>query len=243
MSATSRFPMNGVKVRDLAIAAACSLGASTACLSPPPAGGAATPAAPAAAEPAAAGAPSAPVAAGSQTALWNGEDAAAGKSWADCDKKDAGCKATLTVAEGEGSKGSNALKLHGEGPGWQGCGWNWHGWWPENAGTDITGYDTFTISVKVTGASKEKTPQASGINVSLRCSKDKKTSADAALGKYVATAADGQWHEVTIPLNDFFGGKGAECDAHTAWEFGVGTWSGTEMNYDILIDDVAVKKK
>jgi hypothetical protein len=244
MSATSRLSMDGIKLRDLTLAAACSLGASTACLCPPCAAPGATTAA---ATPAAEAAPAAaggggPVASGTQTMIWDGEEAAAGMSWASCDKEGK-CKATLAIAQGEGANGTNALKLHGEGEGWQGGGWNWHGWWPENAGTDISGFDNLTLSVKVAGASKEKTPQATGINFTFGCSKDKKNSADANLGKYAATAADGQWHEVTIPLKDFFDGKGAECDARTAWEIRVSSWAGTEMNYDILLDNIAVKKK
>ena len=50
-------------------------------------------------------------------------------------------------------------------------------------------------------------------------------------------------HEVSIPLQDFFGGKGAECDAHTAWEFRVGSWSGTPVNFDLVIDNLVVAKK
>lgn len=166
---------------------------------------------------------------------------AKGMSWASCDKKDE-CKATFVPAPGEGAAGTNGLKLHAEGPGWQGGGWNWFGWYPENAGTDLSGYDDLKFSIKVSGA-KDKVPNAGGISLAFGCSKDKKTSADAALGKYAATAADGQWHEVSIPLKDFFEGKGAECDARTAWEIRVSSWSGTPVNFDIVIDDVAVAKK
>jgi hypothetical protein len=222
------------------------LAGAAGCLCPPcaagPANTAAAPAPATATESAAPAPASEPVASGGKEVIWDGEDVTRGQGWASCDKEGK-CKATLAPSTGEGAGGSNGLKLHGEGDGWQGGGWNWHGWYPENAGTDISGYDNLKFSIKITGADKSKTPQATGINLSFGCSKDKKNSADASLGKYAANAADGQWHEVSIPLLDFFGGKGAECDARTAWEFRVGSWSGTPVNFDLVLDNIVVAKK
>ncbi|MET0412207.1 MAG: hypothetical protein ABW217_12975 [Polyangiaceae bacterium] len=224
----------------LPIAGLGLIGAS-GCLCPPcavaPTAAASTPAV-ASAEPAATTA----VASGKRAVIWDGDEVSAGQSWASCDKEGA-CKATLAAAAGEGAGGTSGLKLHGEGPGWQGGGWNWFGWYPENAGTDISGYDELHFAIKITGKAKDKTPDASGINLAFGCSKDKKNSADASLGKYAAGAADGQWHEVKIPLQDFFGGKGAECDARTAWELRVSSWSGTAVDFDLTLDNVAVAKK
>jgi hypothetical protein len=174
--------------------------------------------------------------------LWDGDDVSAGMSWASCDKEGA-CKATFAAAAGEGASGTSGLRLHGEGPGWQGGGWNWFGWYPENAGSDISGYDELRFAVKISGKAKDKTPSAGGISLAFGCSKDKKNSADASLGKYAANAADGQWHDVSIPLSDFFGGKGAECDARTAWELRVSSWSGTPVDFDLVLDNVTVAKK
>jgi hypothetical protein len=225
-------------------AAGLALGGSSGCLCPPCEAGPTTAAAVTGSTAAAATdeAPAAAaVAGGSREVIWDGDDVAKGMSWASCDKEGA-CKATFAPAPGEGAKGSNGLKLHGEGAGWQGGGWNWFGWYPENGGTDLSGYDDLKFSVKVT-APKDKAPTAGGISLAIGCSKDKKTSADASLGKYAANGADGQWHEVSIPLKDFFDGKGAECDSRTAWEFRVSSWSQTPVSYDIVVDDVAVAKK
>lgn len=216
----------------------------TGCLCPPCAQGPATAAAPnstEAAPTAAAPAASAPAASGAKEVIWNGDDVTRGKSWANCDKAGE-CKATLAPAPGSGARGSNGLVLHGEGSGWQGGGWNWFGWWPENGGTDLSGYDDLVFTVKISAPAKDKGPNASGINLALGCSLDKKSSADASLGKYAANAGDGQWHEVRIPLKDFFSGKGAECDSRTAWEFRVGSWSGTPVAFDLVLDDISVVK-
>lgn len=238
--------IHGRRRSGLVIASCALLGAASGCLMPPPATapGAATSPAPVAGGNAAT-APSATTAApsdGSPTVIWDGEDKATGMSWASCDKEGA-CKSTLAAAPGEGANGTSGLKLHGEGPGWQGGGWNWFGWYPENAGTDISGYDELRFAIKITGKAKDKLPTAGGISLAFGCSKDKKNSADASLGKYAANAADGQWHDVSIPLQDFFGGKGAECDARTAWEIRVSSWSGTPVDFDLVLDNVQVAKK
>lgn len=225
-------------------AALTTLSLASGCLCPPCAAGpttaaASTGTATAAAAPAAATS----VAGGSREVIWDGDDVARGQGWASCDKEAEGCKSTFAPASGEGANSSTGLKLHGEGPGWQGGGWNWFGWWPENAGTDISGYDELSLDVKVTAPAKDKAPVADAINLSLGCSADKKNSADAPLGKYAANATDGQWHQVKIPLKDFFSGKGAECDARTAWEFRVGAWSAGPVNFDIVVDNIVVSKK
>jgi len=218
---------------------------SAGCLTPPPAGTAGA-AAPAAAAPAgndmAPAAAAAPATGNGVEVIWDGEDVTRGKGWASCDKAAEGCKVALAPTPGEGAGGTSGLKLHAEGPGWQGGGWNWFGWWPENAGTDLTAYDELTFSVKVTAPAKDKAPNAGGINLAFGCSLDKKSSENAPLGKYAANALDGSWHDVKIPLKDFFSGKGAECDAHTAWELRVGSWSGTPVNFDLVLDNIKVAK-
>ncbi|MEY4544910.1 MAG: hypothetical protein RL685_1105 [Pseudomonadota bacterium] len=232
---------DSVSLRFAPLAALLSVG----CLMPPPlpAEGAAAPAAAASTgAPAAAATAAASPSGSGKEVIWDGDDVTRGQGWASCDKEAEGCKSQLAPAPGEGAKGSSGLKLHGEGTGWQGGGWNWFGWWPENAGTDLTGYDELAFSVKVTAA-KDKAPTPGGINLTFGCSKDKKNSADAALGKYAADATDGAWHDVRIPLQDFFAGKGAECDPRTAWELRVSSWSGTPVHFDLVLDNITVEKR
>lgn len=228
------------------LASLTALLVTAGCLCPPCAAGPTVASAPASTSPAAAPATpgaSAPVASGQREVIWDGDEVARGQGWASCDKEAEGCKATLAPAPGAGVNGSSGLALHGEGPGWQGGGWNWFGWWPENAGTDLSGYDDLSFSVKVVAPEKDKSPTAGGISLAFGCSLDKKNSADASLGKYAANAIDGQWHEVKIPLADFFSGKGAECDARTAWEIRVSSWSASPVNFDLFLDDLSVVKR
>jgi hypothetical protein len=225
------------------LVAVAALFSSAACLAPPPPGAAAPAAPAAAAAPAPSGGAAAAAPAEGREVIWDGDDVSRGKGWASCDKQAEGCKVVFEPTPGAGANGSSGLKLHAEGPGWQGGGWNWHGWWPENAGTDLTVYDELSFSVKITADKKEQVPTVGGINLAFGCSLDKKTSENAPLGKYAANATDGAWHDVKIPLKDFFSGKGAECDSHTAWEIRVGSWSGTPVNYDLVLDNIRVEKK
>jgi hypothetical protein len=174
--------------------------------------------------------------------VWNGEDVGgSAKGWADCDKKPE-CKATLAPTPGVGHGGTTGLKFHGEGPGWIGMGWNWFGWYPDTAGTDVSGYNSVTFRIRIDAKSKELAPDPSGSAVALGCSKGKKNSGDGTLARYARDALDGQWHAVKIPLAHLMKGKGAEFDPKTAWEFRLSTWSGTPRNFDVYLDDIAFEK-
>jgi hypothetical protein len=180
---------------------------------------------------------------GSREVLWDGDVVARGQGWANCDKPAEGCKATLTPTPSVGAGGTSGLKLQAQGSGWQGGGWNWFGWWPENAGTDVSGYHELILALKITGAAPDKTPKAEAVSFALGCSVAKKSSLAVPLSKYASNAMDGQWHDVAIPLQDFFGGKGAECDARAVWELQVSVWSEAPVQFDLVLDNVALARR
>ncbi|MDP9002707.1 MAG: hypothetical protein M3O46_21670 [Myxococcota bacterium] len=148
----------------------------------------------------------------------------------------------MTKAGGAGVDGSVGIKFHGEGPGWIGMGWNWFGWYPETAGTDLTPYTNLTFQIRVEGKSAETAPDPGALSASLGCSKGKKNSADATIQKYAGDFADGKWHKVVIPLADLTAGSGAAFDRATAWEFRVSNWSGALRDFNIDVDDIAVEQ-
>ena len=171
--------------------------------------------------------------------IWDGDGAGAGaKGWADCAKKP-NCKATAAPAPGAGRNGTTGLKIHFEGPDWAGMGWNWFGWWPENAGTDISGYKNLKFWLKIESKAPELAPDLSALSVALRCSNGKKDSEAVPLKAFALDALDGQWHEVKIPLSEFTKGKGAAFDLRTAWEFNVNHWSGDPKHFEVIIDDIS----
>jgi hypothetical protein len=222
---------------------ACVLALSqAACLCPPCPGtaGAAAPAAAAAAEPAASKRGSSrPVP--NRLVIWDGDKVGAGQGWADCDKKP-GCKATVVKAAGAGMNGGAGLKFHGEGPGWLGMGWNWFGWYPETAGTDISQYTNLTFQIRLENKSPDAAVDPAAVTALLGCSRGKKSSADAAIQKYTADFADGQWHKVAIPIADLMSGAGAVFDPGTAWEFRMSEWSASPRDFTIYVDDIAAEK-
>lgn len=229
---------------DLAVIRALSAGALLslllpACLTPPPPGAAAPEAPPAPVSPS----PAANAAVGAEDGnIWDGDEhGAAAKGWQDCDKKP-GCQATLGPAPGVGFNNSVGLKFHGEGPGWIGGGWNWFGWWPQNAGTDISGFQLLSFHIRIDAKSADEAPDPGSLGVSIKCSSNpaKGQSRDASLVKYTKeNLIDGQWHELRIPLGDM---KKAEFDPKTAWEFVLSTWSPVPRNFNIYLDDIRFEK-
>jgi len=180
------------------------------------------------------------VAAGAVKKIWNGDTAGGGQGWADCDKKDA-CKASIKPVVEAGVDGSMGLKFSADGPQWLGGGWNWFGWWPETAGTDISGYKTLVFDIKVVAESPNLLPEPGAVNITLGCSNGKKNSADISVQKYQKDFLDGEWHQVKIPLSELTKGSGRELDLRTAWEFRISTWAANKRTFDIYLDNIAVE--
>ena len=186
----------------------------------------------------------APAAAGSRLVLWDGDGAGGGaQGWDACDGKPGSGCSKVGAAPGGGVNGSVGLKLHGEGPGWLGMGWNLFGWYPENAGHDMTPYSHLTFQIRVEAKSAETGPEVGSVAVLLGCSKIKKDSATVVVEKYAKGFNDGKWHKVEIPVAAFTKGTGAGFDPQSFWEFRLATWSGSPRNFDIYFDDIALEKQ
>lgn len=230
----------------LAGLAVLALGAA-GCLCPPCPGAAMatpnTPGAAAAAAPGGGAAPAAPVAAGTKLVIWDGEGAGAGaQGWESCDKAP-NCQAKVGPAPGEGMNGGTALKLHGEGPGWIGMGWNLFGWYPENSGIDLTPYSHLTFQIRVAAKSPADAPDPASVGVLLGCSKNKKDSATVMVERHAKGFSDGKWHKVEVPIASFTKGPGAQFDLGSFWEFRISTWSASPRNFDLFFDDITAEKQ
>jgi hypothetical protein len=165
--------------------------------------------------------------------VWDGDgQGTSAKGW--CEKKDV-CKLAPTP---DGGRAGMGLEFHAEGPEWQGFGWNWYGWWPSNAGTDISQYKNLTFWIRVQGKSAKEAPEPKSVKIRLVASSSEDPSSEVPVADYVPSFADGQWHEVTIPLADLLKGDGAKFDAHTAWEFRIGTWAADARNFDLYFDEI-----
>ena len=182
---------------------------------------------------------------GSRFIIWDGDGGGieGGKGWNDCDKKPE-CKTKLQAMPGAGKDGTTGLMYHAEGPAWNGFGWNWFGWYPETAGTDISEYDELTFWMRIDAESPDLAPEPGALTVLMGCSKGQKNSADVPLAKFADNLLDGKWHQVVIPLKEFYKGKtGKEFDPKTAWEFRLSTWAPSPRNFTVYFDEIAVHKK
>ena len=125
------------------------------------------------------------------------------------------------------SAAATRLKLHGDGSGWIGMGWNLFGWYPENAGIDLTPYSHLTFQIRVEAKSEGPVLDPGAVAVLLGCSRNKNDSATVPVERYVKGFTDGKWHKVYIPISAFVKGGGAKFDLSSFWEFRIGTWSAT----------------
>lgn len=186
---------------------------------------------------------SGPVPVGSKLVFWDGDGEGSGaKEWTAADEKAKGV-AKVTSEPGTGINGSTGLKFHGEGPGFVGMGWNLFGWYPANAGHDLTPYTHLTFQIRVEAKTPADAPESGAVTVTLGCSANKNDSTSVTVEKYAKGFLDGKWHLVSIPISAFLKGAGAKFDAQSFWELRLGTWSGTPKNFDIYLDDIAAEKK
>jgi hypothetical protein len=231
-------------VRPLFLGALVSL-LATSCLTPPcncaqanAPSGAATESTTA---PSTAAAPAGAADSGPRKVVWDGDEVGTGaKGWADCDKKP-DCKGTIAPEAGVGRNNSIGLKFVGSGPGWIGGGWNLFGWYPPDAGYDVSGYTHVTMWVRIETKSPEVAPD---LGVFLKCSSnpDKGQSETVYMSKVSKdNLLDGQWHEIVMPMVEFK--TKAEFDPKTVSEVSVTQWSQAPKEFTAYIDDIAFEKR
>lgn len=171
--------------------------------------------------------------------VWDGQEHGGNaKEWTNCNLKGA-CKSSVRVAAGEGVNGSVGLEWHVEGKDWKGFGWNWFGWWPEDAGTDVSGYKNLSFWIRLKAGDPKKAPEVKDLKISLACSiKGKEEAAEVPLIGYLENLSDGKWHEIVVPLSEFTKGKGKDFALAKTWEFRLSEYSMTEHAFDIVVDNI-----
>jgi hypothetical protein len=171
--------------------------------------------------------------------VWDGEEHGGNaKEWANCNlKKD--CKSTAKATPGEGVNGTIGLQWHVEGKDWKGFGWNWYGWWPEDAGTDVTEYKNLSFWIRLKMDDPKGAPELKDLKVGLASSNKGKLETEAVpLIGYVDSLADEKWHEIVVPISDLTKGKGKDFDLTKTWEFRLGEYSMTPHNFTVFVDNI-----
>lgn len=171
--------------------------------------------------------------------VWDGDKHGGNaKEWANCNLKGA-CESTVKVATGAGLNGSNALEWRTRGKDWKGFGWNWLGFWPEDAGTDISKYKNLTFWIRLKAEDAKRAPDLKDLKVALASSNKTTTESEgASLLSYVDAITDDKWHEIVIPIHDLLKGKGKNFDLTKAWEFRLGEYSMVEHDFTVFIDKI-----
>lgn len=205
--------------------AAASAAASTACVCPP----------------CVATVETKPVAVGDRLVLWDGDGENLGstpKGWESCDAKP--CVARFGIAPGKGKDDSNAVSFHVDGAQWLGGGWNLFGWWPEDAGIDVSAYDTLQFMVRIEADSPDLAP--ADLTTGLGGSGDN-NSGFASVAKFDKNFADGKWHVIEVPLTELMKGEGKNFNPQSVWEFRLNTWNATPKKFDAYVDEISVVKR
>ena len=173
------------------------------------------------------------------TLAWDGDEKGGNaKDWANCNLKQ-GCKSAVKAVPGEGLNKSVGLEWHVEGKDWKGFGWNWFGFWPESAGTDVSQFKNLTFWIRLRPDDPKKAPELKDLTVALASStKGKDESAQVPLIGYIETLTDGGWHEVVVPLSELTKGKGKDFDLKKTWEFRLGEYAMAERNFTVFVDNI-----
>jgi len=171
------------------------------------------------------------------TLLVYGKDKTDGNKWVQ-PEKDANY---LKSEDAAGKDGGPALHWHGEAADWMGIGWNWHSWWPSDGGDDISAKKNLHFWIK-TKVSIDNNFTFTVCLVSSNAANPEKAghTGTVMLADYDAKWADGQWHEITIPLADLLKGMkdDTKFDATKAWEFDMGSWAADTRVMDAWVSDI-----
>jgi hypothetical protein len=172
--------------------------------------------------------------------VWTGEPGHdTGSGWDACQDEHTRCSTELRAVPGAGREQSVGLQFSAQGPEWMGFGWNWLSWWPKEAGTDISRRNSLELAIKLAGEPGQR-PEPRTLTIALGGSAlDGNDATEAiAIADFDPDFADGQWHDVTLPLGAMLRGKGERFDTQRAWSFTIGAWNQGERKYEIFVDDV-----
>jgi hypothetical protein len=145
-------------------------------------------------------------------------------------------KATVTAQDKEvRTRGRKTMEFHAKGKDWIGIGWNWFGWWPADACTDISGYKNLSFWAKVSG---EKKP---GQLLVKLVANDKSATEPVDLIITCPDLLDGKWHEIVIPIKDL-DTKNA-LNRAKVFEINFGSWSQDEVDFSLFVDEIGFDGK
>lgn len=144
---------------------------------------------------------------------------------------------TAAVAESAAKDNGPAIHFHLEGAKWFGGIWNWHAWYPADAGENVSEFKTlqFQLKGKLEG-------EPCGLTIALGSAGGGVTGAVPLSSESLKNWSDGEWHLVKIPLDKLLAANvpatAKPFDKTKVSQFQIGSWSGTERKVDLWISDV-----
>jgi hypothetical protein len=161
--------------------------------------------------------------------LWDGESQASGVGWVSPTDSTmyAGVEDSIVHS------GHAAIVIHMAHAGaFLESGWQWSTW-ADTKSTDLSPYDTLKLSIRVDGP---RLPP--DLNLSLASPGDHHTTQRLSLLHYDGGLMDHAWHDLAIPLKDFYT-QGMPFDPQHAIQLIIGTWNDTG-DFTFYLDDITV---
>lgn len=134
--------------------------------------------------------------------------------------------------DGTGVDGkATPISIRFEGAGWRGCGFNWKGWYPADAGDDVSKYRSLVFHVRQLGdvadadltvhlVDNHKRPDKKPLSNGLSVLKDGRLS-----------RIDGEWRKVIMPLDKF--ARGQPLDLKRLWGIDFSDATGRALAFQI----------
>jgi hypothetical protein len=167
--------------------------------------------------------------------VWSG-DRPAGQTWARL-----GPHGSLRVEKDAGvGDGGKGLLLHMDGDGYRGCGVNWKGWYPPDAGDDVSRYNALVFHIRQLTKVEGADLTVALVDNVKRKDGEPASNAVSIVGDGALDKIDGHWRRVVLPLERFTRGKPLRLDR--VWEVDFSNHGKDELTFAIDRIGFAVEK-
>ncbi len=163
--------------------------------------------------------------------LWDGEQKPNGVGWV----SPTSTNMAIKTEKGVGKANSTGIVFRMAHPNlYLESGWQWSTWAKVET-TNLKPYTRLNISVKFTGP---RLPN--DLHLSLASPGDHKTTQRLSLKRYDAGILDGAWHDLSIPLSDFYT-PDMPFDPVHAVQVIFGIWND-DKDFTVLLDDLTLER-
>ena len=161
--------------------------------------------------------------------LWDGEMKPLGVGWVSPE----GDSMSISIEDTVSRSSKNAVSIHmAKRHVFLEAGWQWSSW-VSTIETNLKSYQYLHFSIRIDGPLRPD-----DLSLSLVSPGDHHTTKRLNLSAYATTFLDGEWHDVSIPLNDFYT-QDMKFDPARAVQIIVGLWNENN-DFVIYLDDLFI---